>query len=210
MLSVEQALEMVLSCVDVLEGEEQPILDSLGQVLAEDVYAGVNVPSQDNSVMDGYAVRAGDTGGATKESPRILTVVGTVAAGSRAECRVVSGAAVRIMTGAPIPEGADSVVRFEDTDETCRRQGDKKIGITKEVKAGNFIRQAGEDIKKGSKALAEGKVIRPSEVGVLASLGYDKAKVIRRPRVAVLATGDLRCWRRDATSRTAITVFSRR
>jgi molybdopterin molybdotransferase len=190
MLSVEQALEMVLGCVDVLEGEERPILNSLGQVLAEDVYAGVNVPSQDNAVMDGYAVQAGDTEGATKESPRILSVIGTVAAGSKAGCRVVSGAAVRIMTGAPIPGGADSVVRFEDTDETCRRQGDKKIGITKEVRAGNFIRQAGEDIIKGSKALVKGKVVRPSEVGVLASMGYDKVRVIRRPKVAILATGD--------------------
>ena len=190
MLSVEQALERVLSCVDALEGEECPILDSLGQVLAEDVYAGINVPSLDNSVMDGYAVQSRNTESASRESPRILRVVGTVAAGSKADCRVVPGTAVRIMTGAPIPEGADSVVRFEDTDETYRKEDDDGIGILKGVKAGNFIRRAGEDIAKGSKALGAGKVIRPSEVGVLASLGYDKVKVIRRPKVTILATGD--------------------
>ena len=140
--------------------------------------------------MDGYAVRAGDTEGASSESPRMLDVIGTVAAGSRADCRVVSGTAVRIMTGAPIPEGADGVVRFEDTDETCRKKGDKKIGINKEIETGNFIRRAGEDVLKGAKALVKGKVVRPSEVGVLASLGCDRVKVIRRPRVTVLATGD--------------------
>jgi molybdopterin molybdotransferase len=190
MISVEQALEKILSYVAVLEGEERPILDSLGLVLAEDVYAGINVPSQDNAVMDGYAVQSQDTRGASKESPRLLHVVGTVAAGSKALCQVTPGTAVRIMTGAPIPKGADSVVRFEDTDETCRQGVDNEIGILKEVKAGLFIRWAGEDIVQGSKALAMGTVIRPPEVGVLASLGYNKVKVIRRPKVTILATGD--------------------
>jgi len=190
MLSVEQALERVLGYVDILEGEERPILDSLGQVLAEDIYAGIDVPSQDNAVMDGYAVQSKDTEGASQESPRVLRVVGTVAAGAKADCRVVSGAAVRIMTGAPIPEGADSVIRFEDTDEVCRKRDDDGIGILKEVKEGNFVRRAGEDIVKGSKTLVKGKVIRPSEVGVLASLGYDRVKVIRCPKVTILATGD--------------------
>ncbi|HEX79080.1 MAG TPA: molybdopterin molybdotransferase MoeA [Dehalococcoidia bacterium] len=190
MLSVEQAMERILGYVNVMESEERSIMESLGQVIAEDVYSGVDVPPQDNAVMDGYAVYSKDTRSASGESPRVLDVIGMVAAGARAYCRLMPGTAVRIMTGAPIPEGADSVVRFEDTDEACRGEGDKKIGILKEVEPGKFIRRAGEDIKKGSKALVKGKVVRPSEVGVLASMGYDRVKGIRRPRVTILATGD--------------------
>ncbi len=189
-ISVEQALERILSYVDILEAEERPILDSLGQVVAEDVYAGINVPSLDNSAMDGYAVQSGDTRGASKESPRILRVIDTVAAGSIAKYEVETGTAVRLMTGAPIPKGADSIVRFEETDEDCRQGPATEIGIIKEVEAGFRVRRAGEDIAKGSVALSQGSVIRPPEVGVLASLGCSKVKVIRRPTIAILATGD--------------------
>ncbi len=190
MISVEQALEKILACVDVLEEEERPILDCLGQVLAEDVYSSIDVPPLDNTAMDGYAVRSRDTRNASKESPRFLSVIGMVAAGSISECEVKPGTAVRIMTGAPIPKGADSVVRFEDTDEAQRQSSSDGIGILCEAEVGLNIRRAGEDITKGSIVLSKGVVIRPSEVGVLASLGLSKVMVIRRPVVAILATGD--------------------
>ena len=196
MISVEQALEKILAYVDILEEEEKPILDCMGQVLAEDIYSDIDVPPLDNSAMDGYAVQSRDTRNTSGESPRFLSVIGMVAAGSISEREVEPGTAIRIMTGAPIPKGADSVVRFEDTDELLRkesaidRQPPTEIGILCEAKAGLNIRRAGEDITKGSLVLSKGVIIRPSEVGVLASLGHSKVMVIRRPVMAILATGD--------------------
>jgi len=196
MISVEQALEKILAYVDILEEEESPILDCLGQVLAEDIYSSIDVPPLDNTAMDGYAVQSRDTRGASKDSPKFLSVIGMVAAGSISECELKPGTAIRIMTGAPIPKGADSVVQFENTDELTRRESatgqqlPTEIGILCEAEAGLNIRRAGEDITKGSIVLSKGTVIRPSEVGVLASLGHSRVKVIRRPVVAILATGD--------------------
>ena len=190
MISIEQALEKILSYVDVLGEEETPILECLGQVLAEDIYSGITIPPLDNAAMDGYAVQSRDTQGASRQSPRFLRVIDTVAAGSIPECEVEPGTAIRIMTGAPIPRGADSVVRFEDTDEVLRKGSSSEIGVLEEVAAGLDIRRAGEDITRGSMVLSQGTIIRPPEVGVLASLGRSRVKVIRRPVVAILATGD--------------------
>jgi len=193
MISVEGALEKVLSYVEVLEPERKPILDCLGQVLAEDVYSTIDIPPLDNSAMDGYALRAKDTRGAGEASPRYLVVVGEVAAGSMPTKEVRPGTAIRIMTGAPLPEGADAVVRFEDTDEVSRKsaRGDlSQIGILCQAKKGLNVRGRGEDIAKGNLILKKGKVLRPQEIGVLASLGLSTALVIRRPIVAILATGD--------------------
>ena len=195
MISVEQALEKILSYIATLEEERVPILDSLGQVLAEDVKSGINVPPLDNTAMDGYAVQSGDTLGASRESPRLLRVIDTVIAGSMPEHEVTPGTAIRIMTGAPVPKGADSVVKFEDTDEEQRRKASAgqpvaEIGILCQAKPGLNIRRAGEDISQGAITLKKGTVIRPSEVGVLASLGQSEVRVIRRPAVAILATGN--------------------
>lgn len=190
MISVEEALEKILSYADVLEEESTPILDSSGQVLAEDIYSGINIPPWDNSAMDGYAVRSGDTRGGSREHPRTLSIIDTVAAGYISSRRLEPGTAIRIMTGAPIPEGADSVVPFEFTDEAERPRDADKIGILCPAEADWNIRRAGEDIPKGSLVLQRGTFIRPSEVGVLASLGRARAQVIRRPEVAILATGD--------------------
>jgi len=190
MISVEEALDKILGYVEVLGEEESPILDCLGQVLAEDVYSSINVPPLDNTAMDGYAVRSGDTRGASEKSPRLLRVIDTVAAGSISDLKVEPGTAIRIMTGAPLPDGANSVVRFEDTDESSRAGSSAEIGILIEAESGLNIRRAGEDILKGAKVLRRGVVIRPLEVGVLASLGRSMVKVIRRPRIAILATGD--------------------
>ncbi len=190
MITVDQALEKVLEHVAILEAEESPILSCLGQVLAEDVFSTINIPPLDNSAMDGYAVRSADTRGASLRSPRILRVIGTVAAGAVSRSKVEPGTAVRIMTGAPVPEGADGVVKFEDTDESERQGVPAEIGVMIEVAPGAEIRRAGEDIANGSPVLKQGTVLRAAEVGVLASLGCRKVKVIRRPVVAVLATGD--------------------
>jgi len=193
MISVGEALEKILSYVNVLEAEDKPILDSLGLVLADDVYSDIDIPPLDNSAMDGYAVRAESTKGASTSSPRILRIIGEVAAGYIAKEEVTPGTAIRIMTGAPIPKGADAVVQFEDTDEEKRKAAKKplaEIGILRQAAKGQNIRKAGEDISKGSLVLQAGTVLRPQEIGVLASLGKDAVRVIRRPVVAVLATGD--------------------
>ena len=190
MISVDQALEKVLEQVDLLEAEERPILDCLGQVLAEDVLSAIDIPPLDNSAMDGFAVRSADTRGAGARSPRVLKVIETVAAGAVAGSKVEPGTAVRIMTGAPVPDGADSVVRFEDTDESERPGTPAEIGVLIELAPGTDIRRAGEDIAAGALVLSKGTALRASEIGVLASLGLSKVKVIRRPVVAILATGD--------------------
>lgn len=195
MLSVEQALNTVLNSVQVLEEEEKPIPDCLGQVLTEDIYSDIDVPPLDNSAFDGYALLAKDTVGASAESPHILKVNEAVLAGSLPQIEVKARTATRIMTGAPIPGGADCVIRFEDTDEEQRRQGGSnqypaEIGILREMKAGANLRKAGESVSKGSLVIKRGTVIRPSEVGILASIGRSKVKVIRRPAVAILATGN--------------------
>jgi molybdopterin molybdotransferase len=193
MVSVEEALQKILSCIEVLEPETKPILDCLGQVLAEDIRSTIDIPPLDNSAMDGYAVKAEDMRGASEASPKILSVTGKVAAGSMPRGEVKRGSAIRIMTGAPLPQGADAVVPFEDTDEVARKASHRdlsQIGILREVRDGMNIRRKGEDIAKGSLVLKKGTVLRPSETGVLASLGHPAVAVIRRPFVSILATGD--------------------
>jgi len=195
MISVEEALEKLLTRVSILPSEDVAILDSLGQVLAEDVVSGINVPPRDNSAMDGYAVRAMDTVGAAAAAPKLLRVIDTVAAGAISKKTVTDGTAVRIMTGAPVPAGADCVVQFEHTDEAERGRPSAgetilEIGVLREAKVGLNIRRAGEDIARGATVLTAGTTIRPAEVGVLASLGRDHVTVVSRPLVAILATGD--------------------
>ena len=196
MITVDEALERILSYVDVLEPEEKPLLEALGQVLAEDVSSGFDIPPLDNTAMDGYAVRAEDTRGASPDSPVQLRVTGELAAGYVFEGAVAAGATVRIMTGAPVPAGADAIVPFEETDEPFHKapersqQVDATVRVFKEAHLGANIRRAGEDLRRGQPVVQKGRVLRPSETGVLASLGRATVKVIRRPQVAILSTGD--------------------
>ena len=193
MLSVEEALERILGFFDVLEAEERPILDASGQVLAEDVLGPFDIPPLANSAMDGYAVRSADVVGASEVSPAMLNVIGAVAAGQLPTNEVTPGATVRIMTGAPVPDGADAVVPFEATDEEVRRSGGRdlaKVGILAEVERGADVRPAGQDVRKGDRVMSAGTVLGPAEIGLLASLGMADARVVRRPLVAILATGD--------------------
>jgi len=196
LISIEEALQQLLAHVQVLPEERKHPLQALGQVLAEDVAAGFDIPPLDNTAMDGYAVRAEDTMGAAEASPRELRVIGEVAAGYIFAGAVGPGTAVRIMTGAAIPEGAAAVVPFEETDEPFTRPPtgagslSGSVHVLKEAAAGANIRRAGEDVRTGDGVLQRGTVLRPQEIGVIASLGRDEVRVIRRPVVAVLSTGD--------------------
>ena len=182
-LSVEAALDHVLAAVRVLEPERVPLLQAVGRVLAEPVAADRDIPPLTNSAMDGYAVRGTDLAGAPP--PVRLRVIGEIAAGYVSEAGVESGQAMRIMTGAPIPKGADTVVRFEDT----QLKGDT-VEILRAPRAGANVRRAGEDVCEGQVVVDAGAVLRPQEIGMLAAVGCVEASVVRRPRVAILATGD--------------------
>ena len=193
MLSVEQAYARVIASFHILEPEEKPLLESMGQILAEDIDSPIALPPLANSGMDGYAVLQADISGASKENPSNLEVIGVVAAGQMPDKTVIAGTAVRIMTGAPVPDGADTVIPFEETDEVDRKRAGKpldQVAIFADMPFGCNVRPAGEDVSAGQLVLEKGTVIRAAEVGVIASLGMDKVKVIRRPIVAVLATGD--------------------
>ena len=195
MISVEEARERILAHFAPLEAVATPLLEADGQVLAQDLRATFSVPRSDNTAMDGYAVRASDTDGATPESPRSLRVIGYLPAGAVFDGEVGPGEAVRIMTGAPIPDGADSIVPFEETDEQERGTdwaSDPRDSVRIDVaaRAGANIRRTGEDVREGEVVLRAGTVIGPPQVGVLASLGRHEVAVIRRPRVAILSTGD--------------------
>jgi len=195
MISVEEALQKILDAVAILDVETVSIMYSQGQVLAEDIISGINVPPLDNSSMDGYAVRSADTAGATQNTPKTLKVIDTVIAGSISKNEVAPGTAIRIMTGAPIPQGADSVVQFENTDDPKNKdvslnQTPAQVNVFTPVIPGQNIRYAGEDIKKGALTLKKGMVMRPAEIGLAASMGRSRVKVIRRPVVAVISTGN--------------------
>ena len=193
MLDVEEALERIMTFFVPLPAVDVPLLEALGQVLAVPLVAPISIPPLDNSAMDGYALRAADIVQAGGNSPADLRVIGHIPAGTVSDQTVEPGTALRIMTGAPIPDGADTVVAFEDTDEVERRDAGgsmEKVGVRLAAEIGENIRPAGEDVQQGSIVLESGTVLRASELGVAASLGMKTVPVIRRPVVAVLATGD--------------------
>ena len=196
MISVDEALAEILSHVEPLEAERVAILDALGRVLVEEIVSDIEIPPFDNSAMDGYAVRAADVAGATPEAPVALTVVGNVAAGYVTGAEVEPGTTIRIMTGAPMPAGADAVVPFEDTSDFDRSKEERlaspatEIEVRQPVQPQDHVRPAGEDVRLGEQVMAPGRLIRPQEIGVLASLGHATVLVHRRPKVAILATGD--------------------
>ena len=181
MLSVEEAQQCVLDAVTVLGDETVPLRDAHGRVLREDVVAPFDVPEADNSAMDGYAVRAEDIA----RVPASLRVIGVVPAGTVAATRVEAGTAMRIMTGALVPDGADTVVHVEITDD-----GDDVVSVLESLRRGANIRSRGEDMRGGATVLNAGIPIRAAELGVLASVQKTIVRVARRPTVAILSTGD--------------------
>ncbi len=196
MLPVEDAVDRILSFCRQLDAETRSIEDAVGQVLAGDISAPFDIPPHDNTAMDGYAVQSASTEGATESTPVRLRVIGELAAGYLFDQAVGAGEAVRIMTGAPMPNGADTIVPFEETDEFGLRAPGQEhetiedVGILKAAAVGNNIRRRGEDVQQGQLVLTAGTVLRGPEIAVLASLGVADVDVIRRPRVAILSTGD--------------------
>ncbi len=187
MLSVEEALERILAEIRPLNVVQVPLSESCGLVLAEEVIAQEDIPPFANSAMDGFALLSKDSYPHDGKPPR-LRVTGGVAAGYVADHAVQEGTAMRVMTGAPIPPGADTVIQVELT----RYDGPEStwVEILEEVPPGNNIRPAGEDMHRGQKVLARGSEIGPWEIGILATLGWATVPVVRRPRVAILGTGD--------------------
>ena len=192
-LTVAEALEAVLAGITVLPAETVPLLEALGRVLAEPVTAHDSLPPFANSSMDGYTLQASDSQSATNDRPVELRVIGDIAAGAVADITIIPGTAARIMTGAPLPPGADAVIPVEDTNEAWRDKARPQlttVQIRRAVQTGDYVRWPGEDVQAGQVVLAAGHLLRPQEIGVLASLGVSQVKVIMRPRVGILATGD--------------------
>ena len=184
-ISVREAVESGLEAVERLETEEVPLEESLGRVLAEAAVSPIDQPPWDNSAMDGYATRSDDVRGASAASPVRLRVVDAIPAGGFPSRPIAAGEAARIMTGAPVPEGADTVVRVEHTDA-----GETVVKIRNHHDAGRNIRRRGEDLAVGDTALHAGTAIGPADMGVLATVGVARPRVIRRPVVAILSNGD--------------------
>ena len=185
MISLEEALSQILNAIHPLGLEKVNLLDTLGRVIGEDILASRPIPPKNNSAMDGYALCWEDTRGASREIPVILEVIEDLPAGSIPSKTVGKGQAVRIMTGAPVPEGADAVMRMEDTEKDGQQ-----VRIFVEAAKGQDIRNAGEDVRKGEKVISRGDILRPAEIGMLAALGRSFISVYQRPLVAILATGD--------------------
>ncbi|MDP2938546.1 MAG: molybdopterin molybdotransferase MoeA, partial [Candidatus Omnitrophota bacterium] len=205
MIKVATALRTVLKGIKILDSEAIKLTDALGRVLAEDIHSDSDIPGFDNSAMDGYAVKTVDLKGASKNNPKVLETIDDLKAGDNPRKKLENNQAIRIMTGALIPKGADSVVMVEDTKKVM---GDRLwvigknlkpktenltpefVEILKEIKPGENIRKAGEDVKKGELVIPCGTLLKSAHIGLLASLGKAKVGVTRKPKVAILATGD--------------------
>lgn len=185
MITVSEALQLVLRELPRLGAEQVALTCANGRVLARPVEASRDVPPFRNAAMDGYAVRAECLAGASAEQPIRLRVLETIGAGAVPGRRVERGTATRIMTGAAMPEGADTVVRVEDTSEAG-----EWVEVLKAEPLGAAVRHPGEDIRAGEQVLEPGRLLRAADIGVLASLGVSMVSVVRRPKVAILATGD--------------------
>lgn len=189
-MTVEQARELVLERVTALPAEQIALLDSLGRVLAEDVASDIDVAPFDNSAMDGFAVRAADLAGASADTPVELDVVAHIGAGDWWEGEVGPGQAARIMTGAPVPAGADAVVMVEFTHPA---EGDggmgSRVAFEHEPATAEHIRRRGEEVRAGDVVLCAGEVIGSAAIGLLAATGHATVSVRRRPRVAIVSTG---------------------
>ena len=222
MIPLAEAQDYVLNKISRLQAAQIPLLEASGLVTAEPAVSPEPIPAWDNTAMDGFAVLSGDTADASSEMPVALEVVGTIAAGALSPDapKVAAGKAVRIMTGAPIPEGADAVVQVEhaepwDNGQGCSGLGDSELGDEKQggsrqggkkqdtpiseatairlsqpVPSGTHIRRAGEDLKAGQTAVPANTALSPAHLGVLASIGVQEVAAYPRPKVAIFSTGD--------------------
>lgn len=193
LLSVDEARARILSHFEPVGTETLPLAECARRVLAADVAARNNLPSFDNSSMDGFAVIALDLAGAAPDSPRTLEVVADIPAGTSPDVTLVSGQAARIMTGAPMPAGADAVIPVEETDFDQRAPGTpapKTVSVYKSLQTGDFVRARGTDVQTGQPVLKAGHKLRPQDLGLLAMLGVADVPIYVRPRVALLSSGD--------------------
>ena len=182
--TVDEHLATVLDGVGFMDPIEVFLLEAQGLLLAEDITSDYPLPSFDNSAMDGYALRAVDTREASPQEPVRLQVIGDVVAGAKTRAGMGPGLAMRIMTGAPIPSGADAVIPLEDTD-----RGLARVAIHRPARSGECVRRAGEDLPGGAPALGAGAALGPQQIALLAALGRDRVLVRPRPRVSILSTG---------------------
>jgi molybdopterin molybdotransferase len=185
MVTVDEALDKILSHIYSLGFEKVSLLDALGRVIAEDISAERDIPPLDNSAMDGYALKFEDVQKASPDHPVRLEVIEDLPAGFISKKKLERGKSIRIMTGAPIPKGADAVIPVEET-----KKEDGSVLIFKVAGLGENIRKSGEDVKKGDRVISQGDTIRPAEVGMLASVKRSFVSVYQRPLVAILCTGD--------------------
>jgi molybdopterin molybdotransferase len=193
LLSVAEARERILSRFKPVAAERLPLAECPYRVLAQDIAAATDFPLFDNSSMDGFAIQAADVATATPASPRTLRVVADIPAGSQPTISLAPGEAARIMTGAPLPFGADAVIPVEETDFHNRdagTQAPENVQAMKAMQAGENVRPRGADVRAGESVLQKGQILRPQEIGLLAMLGEAQVSVYRKPRVALFSSGD--------------------
>ncbi len=194
LLNVDTALTNILDSVTKLGHETVPLIRALDRIIAEDIASPINLPSFDNSAMDGYAIHAADSWAASETHPVALTVVMDILAGAAPAGHLEKGQAARIMTGAPLPAGATAIIPVEDTDDNWQK-GDSspppaRVSIRRRADEGAHIRRVGENIPAGARVMAAGSLIRPAELGMLAAIGRAEVKVIRKPKTLILTTGN--------------------
>lgn len=194
LLNPDHAIAKILETIQRLSAESVVLEDSLGRILAEDILSDTNLPPFDNSAMDGFAILSGDSSGASQSEPVVVHVSMDIPAGKAPDNPIQSGQAARIMTGAPIPDGADAVIPVEDTNADFSDPQSSIIGtnvqLYKETSPNSNIRKSGQNIAVGQKVLTASTEIRPAEIGILASIGKPSISVLRKPRVVIIGSGD--------------------
>jgi molybdopterin molybdotransferase len=186
LISVREAQNSICTQMHRLEEEICGLTEVCGRTLAIDIHSRVDLPPFDNSSMDGYAVCAADTRQTKEEKPVVLRVTSDIPAGKAPDVEIVAGTAARIMTGAPLPNGADAVIPVEWT----RSSGSNSIMVLRPVQPGDFIRSRGTDLRSGDLVFTRGRIVQAQDVGVLAQLGFNSVPVFRRPRIAIISSGD--------------------
>lgn len=187
MIPLEDAQSHVMDSIKTLKSENVHLLQGRNRVITEPIMSNESIPPFDNTAVDGYAVKAIDTKGATQETPTSLTVLETIAAGKPPTCTIQTGECSKIMTGAPIPDGADAVVMVERTEQ---QENESVVTIKEEVSEGQHIRRSGEDLEPGDLVIPKGTLLNAGHLGLLASLGIYEIETVRTPTVGVFSTGD--------------------
>ncbi|MGB1287768.1 MAG: gephyrin-like molybdotransferase Glp, partial [Aggregatilineales bacterium] len=194
LLNVDKAITAILEAIPEAHIEEISLMDALNRILAETIHSPIDLPPFANSAMDGYAIQALDSKSASPETPGQLKVTMDIPAGVAPQGKLNPGEAARIMTGAPVPEGANAIIPVEDTDSTWSKEklaaAPETVQIFKTVQIGQHIRAIGENIHTGQQILTAGRILSAADTGILAAIGQSTLKVKRQPRVAILSSGD--------------------